>query len=84
LKSESVRPAFDRAFDLFGADRLMFGGDWPVSLLSGGYSRVWSGLGTLFDEMDVAERGRVLGGTAEDFYGLDAARLAARARMTGE
>ncbi|MEX0913475.1 MAG: amidohydrolase family protein, partial [Demequina sp.] len=40
----SVRPFFDRALEVFGPSRLMYGGDWPISVLAGGYTRVWSGL----------------------------------------
>ncbi|RFA10813.1 metal-dependent hydrolase [Subtercola boreus] len=67
-----VRPFVDRAFDVFGADRLMYGGDWPVSLLAGGYARVWSGLAdVLATATDDSGRTRVYGGTAEQVYGLD-------------
>lgn len=74
--TESVRPYFDRAVELFGADRLMYGGDWPISVLSGGYRRVWQGLAPLFDSLSPNEREQVLGRTAAAFYGLDPARLA--------
>ena len=33
--------------DCFGPTRLMYGGDWPISLLAGGYDRVWDGPGVL-------------------------------------
>lgn len=69
---ESVRPFFLHACDTFGTDRLMYGGDWPISLLAGGYDRVWDGLSVLFDELDPADRDRVLAGTATEFYGLSA------------
>jgi L-fuconolactonase len=42
----SVGEAVDVAFETFGADRLMYGGDWPMSLLAGGYDRVF---GTVVD-----------------------------------
>lgn len=71
----SVRPMLHRALEVFGADRLMFGGDWPISLLAGGYQRVWEGLGELFDELHPADRDSILGLTAARFYGLDPARL---------
>jgi L-fuconolactonase len=73
---ELVRPFFDRAIEVFGADRLMYGSDWPICELSGGYHRVWDGLSELFDELDAAERQSVLGGTAERFYAIGAERLA--------
>ena len=36
---DDLRPAFDHALEAFGADRLLYGGDWPVTLLGGGYTR---------------------------------------------
>ena len=74
---QAVRPFFDHAMEVFGADRLMYGGDWPISVLSGGYDRVWDGLCEFFDELDAAARQSVLGGTAERFYGTGTEQLAA-------
>ena len=72
---DAVRPFVMRALDVFGADRLMYGGDWPISLLSGGYRRVWEGLSAIFAELGSEERRSILGGTAERFYGIDARAL---------
>lgn len=66
-----VRPYFERALELFGADRLMYGGDWPISVLAGGYDRVWSGLSALIGETSPDERTAILGDTAERFYRID-------------
>lgn len=79
----SVRPFVERALDVFGAERLMYGGDWPVSIVAGGYRRVWSGLQEIFSELGAAERARMLGGTAAEFYALSP-RLLARAAAAGE
>ncbi|QYH34955.1 amidohydrolase [Salinibacterium sp. M195] len=73
--TENVRPFFERALEVFGAERLMYGGDWPVSLLAGGYLRVWNGLAPLFDSVDAAEREQLLGRTAAEFYGIDPTRI---------
>lgn len=75
--TEAIRPFTDIALDLFGSHRLMYGGDWPISMLAGGYTRVWNGLRPLFDEWDEDARQDVLGGTALRFYRLDAERVAA-------
>jgi L-fuconolactonase len=71
-----VRPFVDDAVALFGPDRLMFGSDWPVSVLAGGYDRVWDGLGPIFDALDPPDRAAILGGTAASFYRLDPELLA--------
>ena len=65
---DSVRPFVDHAAEIFGVDRLMYGGDWPISILSGGYDRVWDGLSEIFSSWTSEERSRVCGGTARDFY----------------
>ena len=68
--SEDIRGVVEFAFDVFGADRLMFGSDWPVAELGGGYLRVWTELSRLFDPLTAPEREAILGGTATRFYGL--------------
>jgi L-fuconolactonase len=73
--TEYVRPYFDRALDVFGPKRLMYGGDWPISVLAGGYTRVWNGLQPLFDSVDSADREQLLGRTAAEFYRIDPARI---------
>ncbi len=73
--TEQVRPFFDRAVELFGPARLMYGGDWPVAILAGGYTRLWEGLAPLLASLSSEDRERVLGRTAADFYRIDPARL---------
>ena len=67
----SIRPFLSRALDCFGADRLMYGSDWPISVLSGGYERVWRGLGELVAELSEPDRENIMGRTALRFYGVD-------------
>ena len=38
---EDIKPLVDYALEQFGADRLMFGSDWPVAVLAGDYAKVW-------------------------------------------
>ena len=65
-----IRPYIDRALELFGPERLMFGSDWPVSSLRGGYSKVWSETDMALACLSSDERDRILGGTAIAFYRL--------------
>jgi L-fuconolactonase len=81
---DTVRPSLHHALDCFGANRLMYGGDWPISVLSGGYDRVWEGLSVLFAELSDGERAQILGNTAAEFYGIDPIRLAALTPQMGE
>lgn len=72
---EQIRPHFERVVSVFGAGRVMYGGDWPVSILAGGYDRVWDALLVLFDEFDEADRTRMLGLNAVEFYGIPQSRI---------
>ena len=65
-----LRPYADVAMDAFGADRLMFGSDWPVCLLAGTYTEVFNTARQLTDLLSDAERAAVFGGTAERVYQL--------------
>ena len=67
---EMLRPAWEAALELFGPDRLMWGSDWPMTLLTEGYRRTWEVLRTLIDEVTAAERAALLGGTATRVYRL--------------
>lgn len=63
-------PYLDVVFDAFGTDRLMFGSDWPVMLLSGIYVQ-WKSLLEKYMENFVEEdRLKVLGDNAISFYNL--------------
>jgi L-fuconolactonase len=75
--TDTIRPFVDHALDVFGPRRLMYGGDWPVSVLAGGYEAVWDGLAPIFSALASDEAEQVLAGTAVRCYGIDAGRLAA-------
>lgn len=65
-----IVPYVDRAVRLFGSDRLMFGSDWPVAILRGGYAKVWRETSAALSRLSSRERDRILGGTAIDVYRL--------------
>jgi L-fuconolactonase len=65
-----LRDVVEFAVELFGPDRLMFGSDWPVAELGGGYAKVTAELFTLIGQLHPAGREAVLGGTARRFYAL--------------
>jgi L-fuconolactonase len=69
--AEDLRPYVDHALELFGADRLMFGGDWPVATLAGDYAKVWKETGVLLRDLPDADRDAIIGGTAARFYGIE-------------
>ena len=68
--AEDLRDVVEFACGLFGPDRLMFGSDWPVAELGGGYAKVRTELGRVVGELPPSDRDAVLGGTATRFYAL--------------
>jgi L-fuconolactonase len=67
---DDLRPAFEHALEAFGADRLMYGGDWPVTLLGGGYARQHAAFEGLTAPLSDSERAAIRAGTATRAYGL--------------
>lgn len=67
---DELRPAFDTALAAFGAERLMFGSDWPICEVAGGYQRVMRSLVELTCGLTEAERAALRGDTAVRCYGL--------------
>jgi L-fuconolactonase len=63
-------PYLDTVFEAFGTDRLMFGSDWPVILLSGIYVQWKSLLEKYMENFEEEEREKVFGGNASRFYRL--------------
>jgi L-fuconolactonase len=71
LSVPALRPVWDLALGTFGPQRLMYGGDWPMTVPHGGYAATWAVLRTLVDELSEDERARVLSRNAISVYGLE-------------
>ncbi|MGC5054037.1 amidohydrolase family protein [Micromonospora sp. DT48] len=69
---DDLRPAVDHALDVFGPDRLMFGSDWPVSLLATSYPRWIEAVAQLLGDLDPTEQAAIWAGTARRCYRLEA------------
>lgn len=66
-----IEPYWDVVLNAFGADRLMFGSDWPVCLVRTSYIR-WLHVVSLFaSKLSTDEQARVMGGTATQVYRLE-------------
>lgn len=65
-----LAPYVDRALALFGPDRMLFGSDWPVSLLAAPYQTVVDTARALLAGLSDDERAAVMGGTAAEVYDL--------------
>jgi L-fuconolactonase len=68
---DDLRPFIDRVVDSFGPDRLMWGSDWPIIDLAGGYERAWDAAHALVADWSSADRDALFGGTAIRFYALE-------------
>jgi L-fuconolactonase len=68
---EDLRPYVETVLDIFGIDRVMFGSDWPVSLLASEYGRVKSALETALPSLTAAQEAAIFGGNAIRFYRLN-------------
>jgi L-fuconolactonase len=66
-----IRPYADHVLTAFGPERVLFGSDWPVCELAGGYPRVLELTEALLDGCASAERAAVMAGTAARVYGLN-------------
>jgi len=62
----------DVVLSAFGADRVMFGSDWPVCLLASDYAGVTALARALMAGLSDAERAAVFGATAARVYGIGA------------
>ncbi|TDL68710.1 amidohydrolase [Paenibacillus amylolyticus] len=56
------------AIEAFGAERLMFGSDWPVSNLSASYNDVYGLITAHIHSLSVSDQQMILGGTCAAFY----------------
>lgn len=74
---EDFIPYVDKALELFGPERLMFGSDWPVCLLAASYEQVLEVSQTLLADISEAEQTLVFGKNALQFYRIEEAAIAA-------
>lgn len=64
-------PYIEVVFDSFGANRILFGSDWPVCLLAGSYPQVYSLVAEYSKQLSDEERIVVWGNNAVRFYTLE-------------
>jgi L-fuconolactonase len=65
-----LQPYVDHLVACFGCDRLMWGSDWPVVELAGGFASWRRTSLALLEGLTGSERSAMLGGTATRFYGI--------------
>jgi L-fuconolactonase len=67
---DALRPVVDVALDAFGADRLMYGGDWPMTVPHGGYQPHFDVVSHLVGDLSPDEQSAIMSGTARRVYRL--------------
>lgn len=65
---DDFRPYVDHVFDVFGLQRLLWGSDWPVVDLAGGYGRWWDATMALLEPLGATARDAILGVNAARIY----------------
>jgi L-fuconolactonase len=66
-----VEPYAREVIDAFGPDRVMYGSDWPVCEIAGGYRRVYELAAGVVADLDPAEQRLIFGETASHWYRLE-------------
>ena len=67
---DAVRPAWEVAVEAFGPSRLLWGSDWPLTVLTGGYGHAWAVMSALIAELSPDEQEAVRSGNAMSVYSL--------------
>lgn len=60
----------DTITEVFGMDRLMFGSDWPVSLLAASYKQSYDIVANYFSKFSEEDQRKIWGENAINFYNL--------------
>ncbi len=68
--ADDLAPIVNHTMDVFGPDRVMFGGDWPVCTKAATYRQWVEALQEIVSERDEESRRKLFYGNAVRFYGL--------------
>lgn len=66
--TDSIRPIVESCIEIFGAERCMFGSNFPVDKLHASYQRVWQAFETICSGLSDADQNQLFGKTARAFY----------------
>jgi len=69
-KTEDFTPYLDTVFNAFSIGRVIYGSDWPVCKLAGGYNRALEILQIYTSRFSEKEQEMFYGGNAIEFYNL--------------
>jgi predicted TIM-barrel fold metal-dependent hydrolase len=69
-RADDLAPFINHTLDVFGPDRVMFGGDWPVCTLAASYKRWVTALKAVVKDRKRSEQKKLFHDNAVRFYGL--------------
>ncbi|KQB41781.1 Amidohydrolase 2 [Flavobacterium daejeonense] len=67
---EQIEPYMQLVLDAFGADRILFGSDWPVCLVAGNYTKTKELVTNFITKLSPDEQAGIMGKNAIKFYNL--------------
>ncbi|MEN9909615.1 MAG: hypothetical protein RLZZ540_2764 [Bacteroidota bacterium] len=67
---EQIEPYMQVVLDAFGANRILFGSDWPVCLVAGNYTKTKELVTNFIAKLSFEEQAAIMGGNAMQFYNL--------------
>lgn len=70
-RTDDFFPYIDAVFNAFSTNRVIYGSDWPVCMLAGGYNRALEILQLYTSRLSQQEQDQFFGGNAIEFYNLD-------------
>lgn len=70
-RTDDFMPYLDTVFNAFSINRVMYGSDWPVCKLAGGYNRALEILQIYTSRFSEKEQAQFYGGNAIEFYNLE-------------
>lgn len=70
-QANDLRPYVEYALESFGADRVMFGSDYPVCLLAASYGRVLDSFQEILKDISDSDRDKIFSKNAARFYRLN-------------
>jgi L-fuconolactonase len=68
---EDLQRYVDLGLEYFGAQRMMFGSDWPVCRLAASYDQVLNAAQALVSDLSEIDKRRIFAGNALEFYRIE-------------
>ena len=67
-QAAQLHPYLDTVLEAFGADRIMFGSDWPVCLVACDYKQWYDLISEYIQQLSSTEQANIMGNTAIQTY----------------